>query len=82
VYLNRGVAFGIGKHAGGGELFPESGFEGYPAVELADGGFGRDIGTVKHCQFAFAVTAGSERGFFHCFYGLFYDVKLVIISGL
>ena len=30
----------------------------------------------------FAVTAGSERGFFHGFYDLLYDVKLMIISGL
>lgn len=46
VHLNRSVALGIGKHAGGGKLFQESGFEGYPAVELADGCLGRDVGTV------------------------------------
>lgn len=46
VHLNRSVALGIGKHAGGGKLFQESGLEGYPAVELADGCLGRDAGTV------------------------------------
>ena len=46
VHLNRSVALGIGKHASGGKLFQESGLEGYPAVELADGCLGRDAGTV------------------------------------
>ena len=47
VHLNRSVALGIGKHAGGGKLFQESGLKAIQRLSLRTAALGVMLGLYK-----------------------------------